>query len=73
MEKFNRWEPTEKYTKTYATVENLNKALIRLGIWMYRHTIYNFPNGRVTALFIMDRTHPESASIVPHLGFPIVG
>ena len=59
----------EKVTKTYTSVENLNKALEKLGM-TNEHTLLAYTqSGRVTAVFIGASNVPYW----PHHGFMVVG
>lgn len=53
-----RFTPNEKYTKSYKTVENLDKALVKLGYETLHHILYYFPSGRVTAVFVDEKANP---------------
>lgn len=48
----NRFEVNEQYTKTYKTVENLNKALTEYNYLKFKHILVYTASGRVTAVFV---------------------
>ena len=47
----NRFQVDEKLHKTYSTIENLDKAIVKNGFQDFRHILVHTPSGRVTAVF----------------------
>lgn len=58
----------EKYTKTYASIQNLDAALEKLNLLESRHVMVYTESGRVTAIFI----GAENIDVI-HRGFMVVG
>ena len=65
--------------KSYATKENLNKALVKAGIDDHRHLVVSNDKGRFTAIFpftnIKDNRYgiQGNVSLYPRYGFFIFG
>ena len=72
-----RFVPDERYSKTYVTDERLNRALVKYGLEDTPHTVYRFPNNRVTALFYGITTVEERGGSgfgiaqIAQIGFPV--
>ena len=68
---FNRRTFSQQHTRTYASAESLDRALVKYGLNEVRHLVYQFADGRYTAVFLYgDGDGNGSAIIANHLGFP---
>lgn len=62
-----RLQIDSQYTKTYKTVENLNKALVKAGIANERHLLVWTEDNRCTAVFSVT----DNISTIVHCGFMV--
>ena len=69
---FNRRTFSQQHARTYASASGLDRALVKYGLNEVRHLVYQFADGRYTAVFLYgaDADGNGSAIIANHLGFP---
>jgi hypothetical protein len=67
----NRIHLQPKYTKTYKTVERLDKAIKDLGLQDNRHLLTYTEDGRCTAVFLY--TKNLNLAYIVHNGFMVAG
>ena len=59
--------------KSYATEENLLKALTRFGLHTAKHIVVRNRAGRFTAIFGYSWNPTVNAGYIAHAGFKVVG
>lgn len=66
--------PNDKYTKTYATLDNLLKAVEKLHLpEEIDYVVTTASDGKLTAVFFLRSNDTQFAGHIAHSGFKVIG